>query len=713
MRFTLRAKLALVSLLLLLIPLLGLRLNSSLKSSLISSQEDALNLTALAVSAALDNRADLFVEERFHSLDQGRDLYLFQLSNPIQLNGDIDDWPPEFQQAEVFGKEHVIAGKTDHNSLTVQFRHIAGKQGEYLYAVFDVEDDQVVYRDRDTLSVDRSDHLQILIGDTEGFRKFIVPGYEPGWVMGFLTPEDSGQFPSVEKRIHGKWKETGNGYILEIRIHLDLLESKLAFGIADVDDKETGAIEAIVGTARVSEDEGELGWLLTTSTAIETILKSLDRPYARIRVVDRNQRIRAKVGGLHDSPGRRFGPDDFGDRLIKAVNGVFQPFYNLFTRSFSTDIEVSTSQPTEIDIPGIREGLEGASSTVRYRIKDDRIEVMAAVTPVYDEAEVVAVVLVEQTTNPILSLSKQLIEETISLSVIAFLIGGGALFVFALVISTRIRTLRNQADASITESGKIRNAITKTDARDEIGDLGRTLDTMLRQLQEQIDYRERMADNLEHEMRTPLAGVAASLKNIEEELGDRHPGVLGYLEGAKHNSQRLHELLTAIREGVTLKASLSQENMEVIDFGEAISRWLDFAWRDAFPGVEFVYKPSGKAAPVNADADRLLQALDKIIENAVSYHQPGTPVELVLNRQNGFVSLQVINQGSTIDPNLRHQIFEYMVSSRVSKDGRPHLGLGLYIARTIIEYHQGSITADTLQDGRDSVVFIVKLPLLT
>ena len=52
-----------------------------------------------------------------------------------------------------------------------------------------------------------------------------------------------------------------------------------------------------------------------------------------------------------------------------------------------------------------------------------------------------------------------------------------------------------------------------------------------------------------------------------------------------------------------------------------------------------------------------------------------------------------------------------MVSSRVSKDKRPHLGLGLYIAKTIIEYHGGRLTGSNLQDGREGAVFKVRLPV--
>ena len=707
MRASLRLKLLLISLLLLLIPLLGLRLNSSLKASLITSQEETLRLTATAVSAALNDRTELFIKEGFHFLHQDRDLYLYQLSNVIRIEDhQITDWLPEFTKAQRFGREHLVDPRPDFNPDSLSFRYIAGRQGDYLYALFDVEDDTLIYQGDDLLNFDGSDHLQIVIEEDGEKYTYILAPRGPGLVIGVLKPVNAFIDPPVESRIIGMWTETGLGYMLEIRISEEMLGDKLAFAVADVDDIETREIEAVISTA----GEG-LGRLLSTSRATEEILESLDRPQARIRVVDRNKRVRAEVGGLRETGNQPPDSDNPLDGLLVGVHGLFQPLFRFFTNSFTTDIEDPVPQPNEIDLQGLREGFEGKSSLVRYRIEDGQVEVMAAITPVYDKDEVVAVVVVEQTTNSILSLSNQLIEETVSLSIIAFLIGGGALFAFALVISTRIRTLRDQADASITENGQIHNAITKTEAQDEIGDLGRTLERMLNQLQEQIDYREKMADNLEHEMRTPLAGVAASLKNIEEELGDEHPRILEYLDGAKHNSQRLHELLTAIREGVTLQASLSHDNMELIDFGEALSKWLDFVWRKAFPGVEFIYQPPAQAAQIRGDVDRLLQALDKLIENAVSYHRPGTPIELTVEKGYGKISLRIINQGSTIDPAIRHQIFEYMVSSRVSKDDRPHLGLGLYIARTIVEYHGGRLSGTNLQDGRKGVVFTVSFPV--
>ncbi|MCI5167258.1 MAG: HAMP domain-containing protein, partial [Candidatus Electrothrix sp. GM3_4] len=502
MRFSLRLKLALLSLLLLLFPLLGMRLNNTLKNSLIASQQETLSLTAQAVSAALTNRNELFDREQFHGLNQDRDLYLFQLSNTIRLDGQLDDWRPELAEAEEFAKEHLISSEGSYVLQSLNFRHLAGKQDKFLYALFDVQDDHVIYRSKNSLRLDRSDHLQIVIEDNEGQRKYLMTAHEPGWVNAFLMPDIPIKFPVSEQRIQGVWNQTASGYILEIRIPLELLGNKLAFTIADVDDIDTRDIKALIGTSNLKEDKAP-GLLLTTSTPIEEILKSLDRPYARIRIVDRNQRVRAQVGSLRTSK----TPKKQKGKLPLRINELMRPLYRFFINPFLTEFKDQASQPTELDLQGIREGLAGKHSVTSYLMEDGQVEVMAAITPLYEQEQVIGAVVVEQTTNSILSLSNRLIEETISLSVIAFLFGGCILLFFAFRISARIRRLGNQAAAAITSDGRILNTINRSSASDEIADLGRTLNSMLSQLQQQIEHREQMADNLEHEMRTPLAGI--------------------------------------------------------------------------------------------------------------------------------------------------------------------------------------------------------------
>ncbi len=109
MRFTLRIKLALVSLLLLSIPLAGFRISRQIKQDLLSSREEILLFSARAVAAALSGRTGLFDQELFHSRDSGKDLYLHSLDHPIRLNGEIDDWLEQLGEASTFAEEHLLS----------------------------------------------------------------------------------------------------------------------------------------------------------------------------------------------------------------------------------------------------------------------------------------------------------------------------------------------------------------------------------------------------------------------------------------------------------------------------------------------------------------------------------------------------------------------------------------------------------------------------
>jgi two-component system, OmpR family, sensor histidine kinase ChvG len=714
---SLRLKLALLSLLLLLFPLLGMRLNSTLKRSLIVSQQDTLNFTAQAVAAALTNRSDLFDREQFRALNQSRDLYLFQLSNIIQLDGNLDDWQPEIAQAEHFGKEHLISSEESYLPESLSFRHMAGKQDKYLYAFFDVQDDQVIYRSRNSLRLDHSDHVQIVIEDQNGQRRYLISPYEPGWVSAFLLPDNPIKFPVNEQRIQGVWKQKPGGYILEMRIPLELLGSKLAFTVADVDDEPERIVRVLIGTANLGANQ-EPGWLLGTSQPIEDILRSLDRPYARIRVVDQNQRIRAQVGSLRKPENLPADADQFA-QLIRRLSEMLQPLYRFFTTQFAAEIELQeqASQPTELDLQGIKEGLAGKHSLTSYLMEDGQTEVLAAIAPLHEKDKIIAAVVVEQTTNSILALSNRMIEETITLSVLAFFLGGGIFFFFAYRLSGRIRRLRDQAASAITSDGHIRsgNGPAKRSG-DELGDLGRTLDTMLEQLRQQIEHREKMADNLEHEMRTPLAGVAASLKNLKQEQMRQQENppkqIMEYIRWAERDVQRLEGLLTSIREAASLKNALVLDSKEPLDLGKAVSMWLEHGWKLAFSGIDFVYQPPEEEVMVEGDPVRLHQALDKLVENAVSFHLPDTPVELRLEQQTDMVILQVINEGPSIEPALQQQIFNSMTSHRPVKDDRPHMGLGLYIVRTIMEHHGGKVSVRNMEDedGGSGVAFSLSLP---
>jgi len=93
--------------------------------------------------------------------------------------------------------------------------------------------------------------------------------------------------------------------------------------------------------------------------------------------------------------------------------------------------------------------------------------------------------------------------------------------------------------------------------------------------------------------------------------------------------------------------------------------------------------------------------LDKLVENAVDFASPGTAVRVSLARLGAQARLRVENDGPPLADAVRDSLFDSMVSVRAARaDGVPHLGLGLYVARLIAEFHGGSLAAENLPTGR-------------
>ncbi len=715
MRFSLRIKLALISLFLLLIPVAGLYFSEIIQQDLLESRRQTIQFSARAVASALSGRTDIFADEGFHSLNAQRDLYLYQLTNPIRLNGKEDDWQPQIKDAVEFGASHLLFSSSPYNYNSLHYKQLTGMRGNYLYAIFLVTDNHIIYRDPKSPHLDQSDHLLLSIEDLQGqLHRYAIAPAKPGWVNGYQISKEEHPLKKSEldSRIQGMWVESEQGYIVELRIPEQLVGRRLAFAIGDVDDNFIREVTALIGTD-VSNDEGKIGWLLPPSSKIEEVLQNFARPNSRIIIVDNNQHVRASYGHLSQ---KDIGPNKNPSVLTKIssqFHRLLSPLYQFFTTPFITDFTEQKVQPTTFDLTGVSEVLQkGISTTTRYTLQDNLIEVMAAISPLSQGNQILGAVIVEQTTNSILALQNRVIEESLTLTIIVFVFGGLVLVIYASRLSWRIRSLGKQAAAAINDNGQIQTTIQPSTINDEIGDLSKTLTEMLGQLQVQIAYREKMADNLEHEMRTPLAGISASLKNLSKELNSPEEDISKYLQWALTDVDRLENLLTSIRDATSLQDALSKDQKEEFELDTAIELWLTHNWRPAFDDVSFIFHKPESTVIFRGDPGRIQQMLDKLIENAVSFHTPTTPIEITLSKKGDETNLKVANKGPLVPKEMHNQIFNSMVSHRTKKRSGPHLGLGLYIVRTIVEQYRGKVRIESYPDG-SGVIFTLTLKSAT
>jgi len=712
-RFTLRIKLVLVAILLLAIPLSGLWYAAKMRTFLYSAQEQAVSMTAKAVSTILNNRPELFERNILESLNTKSEIHLFNLEHRINLDGEFGDWGEIINKAEVYDHNNAL----NYNSYVIDhlnFRHISGKFENHIYALFIVYDSSVIHREENSLHLERSDHLQIALENREGkLDLYKISPEAAGWVTAYLMPDDPKNFVPVrnEPRIQGVWKDTSFGYVIEIRIPLNLVRNKLSFALADVNDPDSRKIEALIGTGGVNKLE-DLGALLVRSPNLEKIISALERPATKIWVVDKLKRVRVIVGDLYSKDVPKHGEIPPGSQETDLLG----PLYRLFAKQISQPIQDESTYLSELDLNDITGALAGESVSLRRPIPGGDSEIITAIEPLRTGDDILGAIVVEQTTDSILAVENNITEDTIFITILVFSIGTIVLFIFASRLSSRVRRLSNQADKALSKDGRINTSFTPSQESDEIGDLSRNLAVMMRRLQGYHSYQEKMADNLEHELRTPMAGISASLTNLKARL-ESESDLGSYLLEAQDNLKRIEDILAKIRDATMLEDALRQDEKEIFNLGDALNAWVTQGYSRTFPARKFSLEKSSKAIFINADPNRIYQMLDKIIENAVSFSPEGSCISLGLHvekkdlmaMKNNAV-LQIANEGPCLAPETVEQMFHSMYSNRQGHPKGLHMGLGLFIVRTVTEFHGGTVSAKNRTDGVEGVVFTISIP---
>ena len=477
----------------------------------------------------------------------------------------------------------------------------------------------------------------------------------------------------------------------------------------------TGEGEAQTDTASAAPEPVGTG-----NTEILAILRGLERSASRIWVVTRDYRVLALAGSLKQPP----SADDRGWRLAmqRSLAWLITMPNREFDDALSDDVLITERQ--------ISAALQGAAGTRARKTPDGRAVIVSAAHPIWSEDRVVGAVVVEETTNRILSLRSRAMERLLLVTLTVFALAAAVLMWFATRLSSRIRRLRDETESAIDARGRVvvggasGNApgtatqpggavitqVSGTDSGDEIGDLSRSFSAMLQRLSQHTAYLESMASRLSHELRTPIAVVRSSLENLK--LRDLPADARIYVERADEGVSRLSTLITRMSEASHLEQGLAEAERERFDLARVVAGCVQ-GYRIAYPGREFSYQgPEGTAAGVltiDGAPDLIAQMLDKLIVNAADFADPGTPIRIRLEQQGEQALIVVANNGPLLPDEIRGRLFESMVSVRYGPtDGTPHLGLGLYIVRLIAGFHGGSASADNNETG-DGVTFSVRL----
>lgn len=216
--------------------------------------------------------------------------------------------------------------------------------------------------------------------------------------------------------------------------------------------------------------------------------------------------------------------------------------------------------------------------------------------------------------------------------------------------------------------------------------------------------RAELASMVSHDLRAPLAVVAGYLDMLGGDLGDVQRGRA--YTGARTSVERMDAMLEDLLEMTRAEEFSAPRSAGPVDLA-SLARDVAASTAAAYPGrhVEVLAQEGVEAS---GEESRLRQVLTNLLTNAMKYSPADAPVIIRVEGRDGTARMSVEDGGPGIPEEDRELVFERFTRLATNRPASPGLGLGLYIVRTIVEAHGGSVSVSDAPAGGASVV--VELP---
>ena len=474
---------------------------------------------------------------------------------------------------------------------------------------------------------------------------------------------------------------------MEIELPLSTTGGRLGFFIIDVTGKE-GETPDTLGNITPIEMAAP-PWLIYTPDALEQALAPFRGNGRHLDIIDKYNWLIADGSGSLDNIGR------------EGTGETFWLLRLLYRSILNQEVLPPAALPTELgkaQRPEIEKALAGAPDNQRYRDPNhSNRTTLATASPIFDGDEIVGAVSIRQSSEEYLSLTDQAFNSLLGYSLAAMCTGVLGLLGYASILSWRIGALSRAAGEVVQHDGVILDNFPRSRARDEIGDLSRSYADLLHKLRQYNDYLRTLSQKLSHELRTPIAIIQTSLENLEQQ-NEKDIGDDIYLERAKGGLARLGKILNAMSEANGLEASIRSNKITSLDLVPLVTE-VQGAYKTVYPDHEVLMQCSTDQAMTTACPELLVQAMDKLMDNAASFCPSGGTITLQLEEQERHWKLAVSNEGPTLPGEMQGALFNSMVSIRDKDSEEVHLGLGLHIVQLIADFHGAELDIRNLENG--------------
>jgi dedicated sortase system histidine kinase len=663
----LRNKLLTLSLVTFLVPWAGWKLVQELEAFLRAGQEEALLAAAQIVAQALPAPHRDILEARAEPL-----LHLRNLPVTPYIDGYADEWP---------GSDQGVRFESDDGELSLHV--LAGQSAGRVYLHCHVRDSTQVRRSRPDDPESDADGLMLFLRSARGLVSFRVQAAAPGPISLNSQGEGGGQ-------LNGFWLDRPNGYQVELVLPFLSNVTEISLGAIDVRESQTGS--RALREAGTLKGQRPAQWLQLPSPdpAIEQWLARLTPAGVRAWLVDGEGWVLAETLA-------RTNPDGRETTWIERV---------IYRGVAGGELEPATDRPervTRFEDPLLAAALSEERASHWMQHPDSAAVFNAVAVPVLVNGQVRGAVVMEAVTDGLLLVTNRALGRVMLTTLLLTLGLAAALWLFASRLSHRVRRLSTAVSEAMND-GRRPGHLPLTGDRDELGELARNNSRLLRAVSEYTAYLQKLAGRLSHELKTPLAITRSSLDNLGSQALDEE--ARRYLERAREGLDRQAAIVRAMSEASRLEAAIKATEWVEVDLREVLQACVE-GYRSLHAGRAIELTLPGEPCRQTCAPDLLAQALDKLVDNAISLTGVADIVRVSLECSDGAWSICVRNTGSRLPDVLPEQLFDSLVSLREKGGGR-HLGLGLHIVRLVAEAHGGQASARNIEKGA-GVMFCITL----
>ena len=304
--------------------------------------------------------------------------------------------------------------------------------------------------------------------------------------------------------------------------------------------------------------------------------------------------------------------------------------------------------------------------------------------------------------------------ERFRLSLVLLVVAIVSVLLSLFLARTIVRPLRRLARAAVrVRLGRAREVVVPRlpSRRDEIGSLARALSDMSLALRARIDATEAFAADVTHEMKNPLASLRSAVEGLgrvkDAALQERLLGIV------RDDVLRLDRLITDISEASRLDAQLSRAKFEPVDVTAMIEGLVaQRRERGVERDIRILFDHAEPHLVTLGEGARLERVFENLIDNALSFSPDAGQIVLSTAREEAELVVRIEDEGPGVPEEAREAIFRRFQSVRPESEAfGQHSGLGLAIARTIVDGHQGAIVVESREDRIGGARFVVRLPL--